>query len=61
MVLNSQWQEECSFVSLPPRMRHVISAVLTNCLGVRCRRILIQYFPGMSYGQENIENLVRVN
>ena len=40
-------------------MRHVISAALTDCLGIKYRRILIEYFPGMPYGQENIENLVK--
>jgi hypothetical protein len=46
-------------LSLPPKMRLLISVVLTHCLGIRCRRILIKYFPGMPYGQENIENLVK--
>jgi len=37
----------------------VISAALTHCLGIRHRRMLIQYFPGMPDGQENIESLVK--
>ena len=37
----------------------MISVALTHCLGIRCRRILIQYFPGMPDGQENIESLVK--
>ena len=37
----------------------MISVALTDCLGIRCRRILIEYFPGMPYDRENIENLVK--
>ena len=38
----------------------MISMALRHCLAIRCRRILIQYLPVVPYGQENIENLVKV-